>query len=100
VISNQHDDITDEIRRITISEVSGLRLAKPSQPIDVDPALYGLSVILASAMAMLAAEAPQITNRIIQVDFNNVALIVLPASVMLFGFVVYFLFRRSRPHKR
>lgn len=92
VISNQHDDLTDDIRRITTSEVSGLRITKPSQPIDVDPALYGLSVILASAMALGAESLPSIQRWIVATYSGNIGLQLFTGvvSIILIGILVIF----------
>ena len=100
VICDQHEDITDDIRRIAASEVSGLKIEKPSQPIEVDGALYGLSVILASAMAISTTIAPQIQNLLTRLYSNHLWIIVLIAGLMLIGSVVFVLFRGPPPRIR
>jgi hypothetical protein len=99
VICDQHEDITDDIRRIAASEVSGLKIAKPSQPIEVDGALYGLSVILASAMAISTTIAPQIQTWITQFYSNDPWMILYIGLAMLIGIVVLGLVRRLSPRK-
>ncbi len=70
VISDQHEDITDDIRRITASEVPGLRIPNSSLPIEVrDWALYGLSVILALVMA-LSTDPTRVLQLVTQFDPN------------------------------
>ena len=98
VICDQHEDITDDIRRIVASEVSGLRIAKHSQPIEVDGALYGLLVILASAMAISTTIAPQILL-IIQFYSNNLIIITFIFLALLIGIFFFGLVRRLSPRK-
>ena len=82
LLFDQDEDITDEIRRITASEVPGLRIPKPSLPIGVDPLLYGLSVILALVMA-LSTDPVGVFQFVAGVASNNPVLFAISIALLL-----------------